>query len=110
MDQEELNHLLKSPDQFKEIWLEGKNGESLCALINGNIGWLMYLRFEGDAGFSSRNPSISIDEDVEYFLCNGQKDIYPKSWTYHIDKLTEAMQSLLKDGQLPHQLEWHDDS
>ena len=109
MDLEQLNRSLESPEQFKEIWLKGENGESLCALINGDIGWLMYLRFEGDAVFSSRNPNISSEEDIEFMLSNGQIDIYPKNWTYHINILREAMESFLKDGKIPHQVEWHDD-
>ena len=110
MEIEELNKLLAAPDQYKEIWLQGKNGASLCALINGDIGWLMYLRSDEDAGFSSRNPHISTEENIEFYLKNGQQDFYPKNWTYHIDKLSEAMQSFLNDGNLPSQLEWHDDS
>jgi len=109
MKPEELNQLLESPSQFKEIWLDGENGSKLCALINGDIGWLMYLRFEGDAGFSSRNPHISSEEDVEFILNNGQRDVYPKNWTYHVSKLSGAMRSFLQDGKLPSQLEWHDD-
>jgi hypothetical protein len=44
--------------QFREIWLSMDAGEpTLTALMNTNIGWLMYLRHDqGDAGFSSRNP------------------------------------------------------
>jgi hypothetical protein len=34
-----------------------KGGPSLCAHMNTNVGWLMYLRHDdGDTGFTSRNP------------------------------------------------------
>ena len=51
----------------------------MVALINGEFGWLMYLRYDGDAGFSSRNPSYQGPSDamIEYFLSNGQLDEYP---------------------------------
>lgn len=90
--------------------MQGKNDESLCALINGDIGWLMYLRFEGDTGFSSRNLNITSEEDIEFSLDNGQGDFYPKNWTYHLNTLSKAMASFLEDGKPPSQLEWHDDS
>lgn len=109
MNLEELDRALKSPDQFKEIWLRGAHGASLCALINGDMGWLMYLRPEGDPGFSSRNPDITSEESVEFLRSNGQMDFYPKSWTYPVDSLAEAMKSFIQDGRRPLQLQWHED-
>jgi len=41
----------------REVWLESPSGSALCALINGDVGWLMYLRERDDAGFSSPNPN-----------------------------------------------------
>lgn len=110
MSSEKLSELLESPEQYKEIWLNGENGESLCALINGERGWLMYLRFEGDAGFSSRNPVITSADEITYVLSNGQEDCYPKSWSYSIEIIDSAMRSFLMDNQRPIQVLWHDDS
>jgi hypothetical protein len=44
--------------QFREIWVSvDAGGPSLCAHMNTNVGWLMYLRHDdGDTGFTSRNP------------------------------------------------------
>jgi hypothetical protein len=44
-------------EQFREIWVSmDSGGTRLCALMNTNVGWLMYLRHDdGDTGFSSRN-------------------------------------------------------
>jgi hypothetical protein len=58
---------------------------SLSALINGDMGWLMYLRYEGDVGFSMRNPNYigAMDEVEEYYLENGQRDEYPKSCNFY---------------------------
>jgi hypothetical protein len=44
---------------FRDETVESANGAVLYALINGDLGWLMYLRESGDAGFSSRNPDYS---------------------------------------------------
>ena len=70
----------------------------------------MYFRSEGDTGFSTRNEEEDSAEDVEYYLSNGQRDIYPKNWAYPVGTLQKAMLSFLKNGQLPKQVEWHDDS
>ena len=101
---------MRSPEQFKEIWLQAENGERLCALINGETGWLMYQRFEGDAGYSSRNPGVISRKHIEFILNNGQIDVYPENWTYGIDELGAAMQSFLLDGKRPHQIVWNDDT
>ena len=110
MNKSELEKCLSNGEQYKEIWLEGPGEQSICALINGHTGWLMYLRFAGDAGYSSRNPSETSDENIEYFLSNGQRDEYPKKWAYPIEVLKEALFGFIDNGALPKQVEWHDDS
>ena len=73
----------KAPGQYKEIWATTKDGQSIAALINGNTGWLMYLRHHrGDAGFRSHNPDYAGPEDAvqDYILSNGQRDEYPLAW------------------------------
>lgn len=110
MQASNLNQALGSPETFKEIWLNHQNGTSLCALINNDVGWLMYMRFKGDSGFSTRNPNSSSNNQIKFRLNNGQQDYYPESWTYDLKALSEAMLSFLDDGQLPSQLGWHDDS
>ena len=82
----------------------------MCALINEKTGWLMYLQHEGDAGFSSRNHDETSAEEIEFVLDNGQEDLYPKSWTYPLSVLKEAMLSFVDNGELPLQVKWHDDS
>src|SRR5678815_3132714 len=47
------------PNAFAEVWVDHGPYPALCALMNGNLGWLMWARYEGDAGFSSRNPAYS---------------------------------------------------
>lgn len=110
MTKSELKKQLNEDDQFKEIWIDGSDEQSICALINGNIGWLMYLRFDGDAGYSSRNPLETSDENIEFCLSNGQCDEYPKKWTYPLSILKEALFNFIKNGQLPNQVEWHENS
>jgi immunity protein Imm1 of predicted polymorphic toxin system len=97
---------------FREIWINSPSGRFLCALINGDVGWLMYLREEGDAGFSSRNPDYkgNPDETVEYRLNNGQVHEYPRSWAYPVEVIERAISHFRETGSPPLFIHWHNDS
>ena len=68
------------------------NGATLQTLVQGDRGWLMFTRFSGDPGFSSRNTRYVGPEDAcsEYELDNGQIDSFPDSWTYPIETIDKA--------------------
>ncbi|MFA5952930.1 MAG: Imm1 family immunity protein [Hyphomicrobium sp.] len=101
-----------SHDQYQEVWIEGPDGQSMCALINGNMGWLMYLRSKGDPGFSSRNPDYQGAEsaNIDYALSNGQRDEYPASWALPIEVIDRALEHFRKEGRPPNFVFWHNDS
>jgi len=96
---------------FSEIWVESPDGQSLCALINGNRGWLMYLRESGDSGFSSRNPDYvgPSDAAIEYRLNNGQHDFYPASWALPVSTIRQALAYFESEHQRPPFIIWHED-
>lgn len=100
-----------SQNHFKEIWVYSEDEQSMCALINGDYGWLMYLREEGDAGFSSRNPDYtgSDDETMEFTLSNGQVDEYPLAWVLPVEIVNKALEYFEKNHKLPDFITWHDD-
>ncbi len=60
-----------------ELRLKRVDGAA-CVLVNRDQAWLMFLRSEGDAGFSSRNPDATRlpDAKVAFFLSNGQRNEY----------------------------------
>jgi hypothetical protein len=97
---------------FREVWLESPDGASLCALINGDVGWLMYLRQSGDAGFSSRNPAYQgpPDDMVEYKMSNGQVDEYPRAWAYPTETIERALEYFRRNNAPPPFITWHNDS
>ncbi len=97
---------------FRQVWLESPDGRILSALINGELGWLMYLRESGDAGFSSRNPEYvgSAAEMVQYQLDNGQIDEYPRAWAYPVEVIDRAIEYFSRTGKPPTFIEWHNDS
>ena len=85
---------------------------ALTALVNGDVGWLMYLRYDGDAGFSSRNPDYNGDPSatVSYRLSNGQVDQYPAAWTYSRQVIFETMRTFAREGRVPASVAWFNDS
>jgi hypothetical protein len=99
-------------EQYREVWLSIESGPSLCVLINGNCGWLMYLRDDGDAGFSSRNPSFAENTDrlIEYRLSNGQIDEFPASWAVDETSIAQALEYFLRFKTRPPIIAWHDES
>ena len=98
--------------QFAEIWMQhARDWPAICALINGEAAWLMYLRYEGDAGFSTRNPKFEGPEKamIEYYLSNGQRDEYPASWNITTKEAVRALEYFfLKEAMAPW-LEWHEE-
>lgn len=115
---------------FREIWLSiDAGGPSLCALMNTNIGSLMYLRHDGgDPGFSSRNPMYDKSDAmlgglaydslfngehvpvIAYRLSNGQRDEYPARWALPEWDIMRALEYFVQhEGRRPPFVRWHDD-
>lgn len=99
-------------NNHQEIWINAEDGSSMCALINGDVGWLMYLRHSGDTGFSSRNPNYTGDpsSEIDYILSNGQQDWYPAAWALPVEKVREALEYFRAKNKAPPFIHWHDDS
>jgi hypothetical protein len=97
---------------YRDFSHTAPNGSVLCALINGDLGWLMYLREYGDAGFSSRNPEYDgpADTKVNFKLDNGQMDEYPRAWCYPVDIVERALKHFVETGLPPTFICWHNDS
>lgn len=98
-------------ERFEELWLQGDDGSQLCALINGERGWLMYLPRPDDPGYSSRNPEFrgSDGEMVAYRLSNGQEDHYPASWALPIADVERALAYFRKEGKPAPFVYWNND-
>ena len=110
---EELRKWLHSPrGQFLELWVTAPPDQSLCALINGDVGWLMYLREKGDAGFSTRNPNYAGSKNalIDYCLDNGQGDQYPAAWALPVSEIQRAIEHFLTHAEPASWLTWHNDS
>lgn len=96
---------------YLEIWVE-RSPAKLCSLFSGDRCFLMLLRHEGDAGFSSRNPEIAPDDTVmkPFALPNGQVDEYPLHWTYPSAVGWAALERFAETGRVPRAITWFNDS
>jgi hypothetical protein len=98
--------------KYDHIMVETDDGKMMHVLINDQLGWLMYLRESGDAGFSSRNPNYSGPEDatLDYYLDNGQQDLYPLAWALPINVVRGAIEYFQREQKPPPSVTWHNDS
>jgi ribosomal protein L7/L12 len=106
--------------QFREIWVSvDPGGPSLCALINTNVGWLMYLsNNEGDTGFSSRNPMFDRLRwrrehipVITYRWSNGMDEEFPSSWALPGSEIMRALEYFVQhEGRRSPFVRWHDDA
>ena len=115
---EELRSALQSISQneYSDVILVSPDGDgvgpALYMLRNRDRAWLMYLRFDGDAGFSSRNPAYQgpSDATLDFYLSNGQLDHYPVAWVIPLAQARAAFESFFEHGKKPSSINWHDDS
>jgi len=106
-------HLPKiSNTHFCEVWLYSNSGwPAICALVNANSAWLMFLRHEGDSGFSTRNPNYAGPQEavIEYFLGNGQRDEYPAEWDITTTEALRGLEHFLENQEMAPWLNWHEE-
>src|SRR5262249_2433607 len=106
-------HLPKiSERQFCEVWLYADSGwPAICVLVNSNSAWLMFLRHDGDSGFSTRNPNYAGPKDsvIEYFLENGQRDKYPAEWELTTPGALRALEHFLETQEMAGWLQWREE-
>ncbi len=99
--------------QFSEVWIHHTAGwPAVCALINGEAAWLMYMRYEGDAGFSTRNPQYTGPHKamIEYYLSNGQCDEYPAAWNITTAEALRALEYFFDEKAMAPWLTWQDEN
>jgi hypothetical protein len=69
---------------------------------------MRFLCWEGDAGFSTRNPKYAgPPKAVEYYLSNGQRDEYPASWNITTTEALRALEYFLAEENMAPWLHWH---
>jgi hypothetical protein len=98
------------PPGFDEVHVRTPDGHFLSALINNDVGSLMYMHGEVGDCLISRNPRYegSPEATIEYYLRNGQRDCYPASWALPVADVRLALEHLEREGRLPPFIHWHE--
>lgn len=99
-------------EQFAEIWLSlnTENTPSICALINKSRASVMYLRYNGDIGFSAKDLTQSNKTDIiNFYLSNGQLDQHPISSTIPVNDALNALKYFYIHQDMEPSITWHDD-
>ena len=107
---EELGLALDRFDRVQqfEVWMTAPNGAAMCMLRSGKDAFLMYLRNEGDSGFTSLGNSIQCGIAL-YTLSNGQVDEYPLSWCIEVENCYKAIAYFyVNEGAKPNWVEWRE--
>ncbi|PYU69001.1 MAG: hypothetical protein DMG49_14615 [Acidobacteria bacterium] len=98
--------------QFSEVWMQhAADWPAMGALINGEAAWLMYVRYEGDAGFSTLNAQYAGPEKavIEYYLSNGQRDEYPAAWNITTAEAFRGLEYFFEEEGMAPWLQWHEE-
>jgi hypothetical protein len=89
--------------RYIEISIDHNSFPSILTLINDEYGWMLFFRYDGDAGFHTINKNYDgNDFDVlEYYLSNGQLDEYPAKYT---------LKEFILTRKVPEYIDWINDS
>jgi hypothetical protein len=96
-------------ERVAEIHVE-RGPARFAVLLAGDRCFMMFLRFVGDAGFSSRNPAAKGRKVVTFTMANGQADDYPLASTYPVDDGFRALSTFIDTGRVPDDLGWRNDA
>ena len=71
----------------------------------------MFMRFERDAGFSTRNGTYAGPRQavIEYYLSDGQRDEYPASWNITTNEAFRALEYFLTKATMAPWLTWREE-
>lgn len=113
-DVEDLRKILIGLDaqESNQVLIERESGESLFAQVLDGQAWLMYLMYDDDAGFTTRNPTYAGPDEatIAFTLPNGQTDEYPASWWLPDQIAFRALEYFYVHGGMAPWLTWNDDS
>ncbi len=72
----------------------------------------MYMRYEGDAGSSTRNPQYTGPHKamIEYYLSHGQCDEYPAAWNITTAEALRALEYFFDEKAMAPWLTWQDEN
>ncbi len=65
------------------------------------------LKLPPDTTFPDNNGPP--DAEIEYFMSNGQRDVYPAAWALPVAEVRHALTFFEREQQRPPFVVWHED-
>jgi hypothetical protein len=106
-------HLAALPNRgYLELWLTLPADICISALINDSRALVIFGRYDGDPGLSSRSRDFADDngQQLEFYLSNGQRDQYPLAWTIPTEDSLAAFDYAFLYHKAAPWILWHDDA
>ena len=84
----------------------------LLMLTHDDRAVLLYFRYDGDAGLTSRDPAYAGPSDamLDFRLSNGQVDTYPACWTIPLADGVRALEYAFLHRERAPWVTWNDES
>ncbi|WP_343565688.1 hypothetical protein [Sphingobacterium sp.] len=95
--------------EFVEYTLSGHDESSIILLKNSTHSFAIYLRFNGDAGYTTHNPKGTTSEMKDFILTNGQRDEYPTALLVDNKDGLEILQFYLLTGEMYPGIKWQEE-
>lgn len=94
---------------FVEYTLRGHDETAILLVRNSTQSLAIYLKYNGDLGFTTYNPKGTSLEMKEFILTNGQKDEYPTSFLVDNKDGLEILKFYLLTGEMYQGVEWREE-
>lgn len=94
---------------FVDYSFSGHGETTVLLLRNSTHSFAIYLKYEGDAGFTTYNAKGTSTEIQNFMLTNGQKDEYPTSLLVDNKDGLEILKFYLLTGEMYPGIEWREE-
>jgi hypothetical protein len=108
----ELVSLLEKIKEYKycEIWLDNGEEKFLALLKNADNAFLTFIDNKNGSDFYSVSPDVKDEnEELDFYLSNGQQDFYPIKLVIPLEKGIQALKYFYLTGSLEPNIEWSND-
>lgn len=97
-------------EEFSEYFINGHGETGIILLMNKISSLAIYIRFDGDSGFTTSNPNGQNENTQEFILSNGQQDVYTEDMLVNNRNGFEILRYYLLTGEMYPAIEWKEEN
>lgn len=107
----ELQIVIKQNQEksFVDYSFSGHGETTVLLLRNSTHSFAIYLKYDGDAGFTTHDPKGTSTEMKDFMLTNGQKDEYPTALLVDNKDGLEILKFYLLTGEMYPGVDWREE-